>query len=116
MKNNIDEYFVLDGDMFLVDNLDIGQYRKKMCACVLQERPNLKYIWPNIFYINMKVIKNIDNFNLDIMPPGDTGSASNKWLQKYNYAYPSCYEIRYSNKQYENNDFYGVIVGMEMNF
>lgn len=106
MKQNIDEYFVLDGDMFLVDKLNIEKYRTKVCGCVLQERPNLKYIWPNLFYINMKTIKYMDLFELHIVPGGDTGSASNNWLQSYNYIYPNDHDIRYSNNQYENDEFY----------
>ena len=50
MKANIDEYLILDGDMFLIDDLNIEKYREKMCVCVLQERPNIKYIWPNHFF------------------------------------------------------------------
>ena len=106
MKGNIDEYLILDGDMFLIDDLNIERYREKMCACVLQERENIKYIWPNFFYINMNKIKYIDDFNLHLIPGADTGSASYKWLQKYNYSYPNCRDIRHSNIQYENDDFY----------
>lgn len=106
MKKNKDEYLILDGDMFLIDDLNIERYRQKMCACVLQERPNIKYIWPNLFYINMNKIKYIDDFNLHLIPNNDTGSASYKWLQKYNYLYPECVDIRHSNIQYENDDFY----------
>jgi hypothetical protein len=106
MKQNIDEYLVLDGDMFLVDKLNIEKYRTKVCGCVLQERPNLKYIWPNLLYINMKTIKYADKFELGLVPGGDTGSASHKWLQSYNYVYPNGKDIRYSNSQYENDDFY----------
>lgn len=106
MKKNKDEYLILDGDMFLIDDLNIERYREKMCACVLQERPNIKYIWPNLFYINMNKIKYIDDFNLHLIPDNDTGSASYKWLQKYNYLYPECVDIRHSNIQYENDDFY----------
>lgn len=106
MMANKDEYLILDGDMFLIDTLNIGKYREKMCACVLQERPNTKYIWPNLFYININNLNiNKDDFNLCI-DGGDTGSASSKWLKKYNYLYPNCKDIRYSNNQYENDKFY----------
>lgn len=43
--------------------------------------PNLTYIWPNLFYINMKKIKNMELFDLSMVSGGDTGSASNKWLK-----------------------------------
>lgn len=106
MVNNKDEYLILDGDMFLIDTLNIKKYREKICACVLQERPNLKYIWPNYFYIDMnKSNVNFDEFNLHI-DGADTGSASSKWLQKYDYVYPDCKEIRYSSNKYENDTFF----------
>jgi len=62
MMSNIDEYLILDGDMFLIDKLNINKYREKICACVLQERTYIKYIWPNLFYINM----NKSNVNFDV--------------------------------------------------
>ena len=95
MKENIDEYLILDGDMFLIDDLNIERYREKMCACVLQERTDIKYIWPNLFYINMNKIKYIDDFNLHSLGIHyDTGTASYKWLQKYNYSYPNVRDIK----------------------
>ena len=107
MKGNIDEYLILDGDMFLIDDLNIEKYREKMCVCVLQERPNIKYIWPNLFYINMNKIKYIDDFNLHSLGINyDTGSSSYKWLQKYYSSYPNVRDIIYSNRGYENDDFY----------
>lgn len=106
MKNNKDEYLMLDSDMFIIDKFDISIYQKYNCACVLQERPNLTYIWPNLFYINMKKIKNMELFDLSMVSGGDTGSASNKWLKKFNYEYPPIKTIRNSNLQFVNPDFY----------
>ena len=54
----------------------------------------------------MHKIKYIDDFNLHLIPGADTGSASYKWLLKYNYLYPNTRDIRHSNSQYENDDFY----------
>ena len=81
MKNNLDEYLMIDSDMFLVDELNMNDYRKYSCACVLQERPNMKYFWPNFFYINMHKIQHAHLLNLSILPGGDTGSASSVWLK-----------------------------------
>ena len=39
MLENKDEYLILDGDMFLIDTLDIRKYNRKIYACVLQENP-----------------------------------------------------------------------------
>lgn len=106
MRQNNDEYLMLDSDMFLVDKFDISIYQKYNCACVLQERPNLTYIWPNFFYINMKKIKNKNLFDLAMVSGGDTGSATDRWLKSFNYEYPSTKLIRNSIVQFENPDFY----------
>jgi hypothetical protein len=106
MKNNKDEYLMLDSDMFIIDHLDLNVYRQYPCACVLQERPNLTYIWPNLFYINMNTVKNMELFDLSIIKGGDTGSASSIWLSSFQYIYPSTNLIRHSDTQYANKDFY----------
>ena len=85
MKTNVDEYLMIDCDMFLVDNLDLNIYRKYQCACVIQERPDFKYFWPNFFYINMNTIPNVDLLDLSILPEGDTGSASSVWLKSVDF-------------------------------
>jgi hypothetical protein len=108
MINHPDEYLMLDSDMFIIDHFDINinTYRKYSCACVLQERPNLLYIWPNLFYINMNTIKNIKLLDFTIITGGDTGSASHNWLKSFAYDYPSVKNIRYTDTQYSNDDFY----------
>jgi hypothetical protein len=115
MINNPDEYLILDSDMFLIDYLNLDVYRKYICACVIQERPNLLYFWPNLFYLDMTRAPNIDKLDLGLITGGDTGSASNKWLKTFNYTFPSCQQINsLENKDctfenYEgaiNKDFY----------
>jgi hypothetical protein len=107
MKNNVDEYLMLDSDMFLIDHLDIQCYREYDCACVLQQRGVFSYIWPNLFYINMNTAKHLELFDLSIISSvGDTGSASHKWLESFSTPYPSCDLIRHSTTQYTNEHFY----------
>ena len=50
--------------------------------------------------------KNIELFDLLIIPGGDTGSSSSKWLNSFNIDYPRAELIRYSDIQYFNEDFY----------
>ena len=103
MKNNLDEYLMLDSDMFLIDKLDLDKYRKSNCVGVLQERSdyNLIYIWPNLFYMNMNTIKNKDLIDLSKVNGGDTGSATDKWLKSFTYNYN---DMR--TKGIQNSDFY----------
>ena len=105
MRCNLDEYLMLDSDMFLIDQLDLNVYRKHICACVLQERPGLVYFWPNLFYLDMKRAPNTDKLNMGIVTGGDTGSATNIWLKSFNYKFPSIKSINYMT-QCCNNDFY----------
>jgi hypothetical protein len=107
MRQFKDEYLMLDSDMFLIDKIDFNIYRKFNCACVLQTRSKLTYIWPNLFYINMNKIRNSHLLDLSIIPGGDTGSASSRWLNAFNYAYPTCESTRKNTIQcYSNSDFY----------
>ena len=106
MKSNPDEYLLLDSDMFLISELDLNRYRKYISAFVVQDRPNLKYMWGNFFYINTLKIQNIDVLDFSIVPGGDSGSASYKWLKTFNTNIPSGEEIRYSKKQLVDNYFY----------
>lgn len=105
MMQNKDEYLILDGDMFLIDLLDIEKYRKHDCACVLQERPRLQYIWPNLFYVDLNKLKHIELFKLNI-DGADTGSASHHWLETFPCSFPKCEEIRHSSHQFTNEYFY----------
>jgi hypothetical protein len=100
-----DEYLVLDGDMFLIDSLDIEKYRKHDCACVLQEGTHLRYIWPNFFYVDLNKLKHIELFKLNI-DGADTGSASHHWLETFPCSFPKCEEIRHSSHQFTNEYFY----------
>ena len=106
MMQNKDEYLILDGDMFLIDSLDIEKYRKHDCACVLQERLHLRYIWPNLFYVDLNKLKHIELFKLNFISGGDTGSASHHWLKSFPCSFPKCEDIRHSSHQFTNEYFY----------
>ena len=53
MKSNPDEYLLLDSDMFLISELDLNRYRNYISGFVVQDRPNLKYMWGNFFILTL---------------------------------------------------------------
>lgn len=106
IKKEKDIYLVLDSDMFLIDNFDIKDYENFMCACVIQERPNLKYFWANYFLLNTNIIQCEDILDFGIAPGGDSGSKNSVWLKQFPYNYPDAEQIRYGDKQLKNEKFY----------
>jgi len=78
---NPDKYLLLDADMFLIDYLDIDKYQNKS-AVLLQERGEVRYAWPGIFYFDTTVVANLDIFNWS-MNPGitDAGGMTETWLK-----------------------------------
>lgn len=85
MRSNMDEYLVLDSDMFLIDDLDLSLYRKYVAACVLHSNRGVYYFWPNFFYLNTKKARNMELMNLSYLPDMDSGSASSVWLKSLGY-------------------------------
>ena len=63
-------------------------------------------MWGNFFYINTLKIQNIDILDFSIVPGGDSGSASSKWLKTFNTNMPTGEQIRYSKKQLVDNYFF----------
>jgi hypothetical protein len=107
MKTHEDEYLMIDGDMFLIHDLPIDTYRKYHCACVMQYR-QINYIWPNLFYMDMRKIQNKEILSFGFHQEGDTGSASSIWLNTYTEDVfpPSGESIRYTDRSYTSDHFY----------
>lgn len=105
MKKNKGEYLIIDGDMFLIDHLNIDKYRNRPCACVIQQR-EIVYMWPNLLYIDLCKIDNIDELRLGCAVGGDTGSESSSWLMKQESQFPDVKTIRYSDEQLTSTKFY----------
>ena len=76
MKENPDQYWIIDSDMFLFRDFDIYRYKDYDCAVVLQERPHFRYIWPNLFYFNMDRLRYTELINFKPQCPGDSGVLS----------------------------------------
>ena len=77
-----DKYLLLDSDMFLVDYLDINKYSAYDCAVVLQNRPNLNYIWNGIYYFDFNKLKNVELLNWNEGYGGDVGGMMRDWFSK----------------------------------
>lgn len=112
MKDNPDEYLMMDSDMFLIDTLDINDLRKYECAGVLQQRGEngkVSYFWPGLFYINIKKCKNLDKFNdfdcgMYNNERCDTGGGTSIWLNSLKCNIPKIQEIRNEEiDKYNNN-------------
>lgn len=98
---NPDKYLLLDADMILIDYFDIDQYQNKS-AVLLQERGEVRYAWPGLFYFDMRNVTNPELFNW-FMNPGitDTGGMTENWLKTQimeGEKYPSTYDLRWKNK------------------
>jgi hypothetical protein len=116
MIKNKDEYFLLDSDMFLVDDLNIDRYRGKWFAFSIQDRKmrkadsNLTYFWANSFYIDTNSAKYLEKLHFE---PGfyegvntDSGGASYSWLRLFEKSFPSMHDVRISDKQLCTKNFY----------
>lgn len=107
MKAYRDIYLVIDSDMFLVDHFDIKDYEMYTCACVLQERLNIRYFWPNYFILNTEKIEFENDLNFSIVPGADSGGGNSVWLRKLvPQKFPTCNEIRRSPHQYKCEKLY----------
>lgn len=109
MKKNLDEYLILDSDMFLIDYLDIDIYRKYNTAIVLQQRDDkrINYIWPGLCYFN-----NNNDYSLlkwNVIQNTDNGGASYIWLKSLlieNEIFPNVENLKLNNYNNNNNIYY----------
>jgi hypothetical protein len=83
MKAHPDQYWIIDSDMFLIRDFDLQRYKEYDCAVILQERPGFRYVWPNIFYFNMHILRYPELVNFNPQSPGDSGGAMCRWLAAY---------------------------------
>ena len=110
MKQNIDEYLMIDSDMFPVDKINIDRYRDFDCAIVLQEREYVnpyQYIWNGLFYFNMHKMDNLDSIRWDKCLNADVGGMTHEWLTNKCADPPSVYTIRNGKlKEYHRDGIY----------
>ena len=103
---NPDKYLILDGDLFLMDYLDISKYDNEGAAVVLQERFDgaVVYIWPGLVYLDMTRDKNYHLLDWD-NGDGDSGRMSEKWYRNQfnsDEIIPRLWQVRI-NSDYKTN-------------
>lgn len=109
MKDNPNEYLIIDSDMFIIDRLDMNDFRKYECAGVLQQHGIVSYFWAGLFYININKCRNLDllnDFDCGIYNNQrcDTGGGSSVWLNSLTSNIPDVKNIRYEEiDKYNNN-------------
>jgi len=98
---NPDKYLLLDADMFLIDYLDIDKYENRS-AVLLQERGDVRYAWPGLFYFDITRVSNLNIFNWFInLGITDTGGMSEHWLKTQimeGETYPSTEDLRWKKE------------------
>jgi hypothetical protein len=99
-KQYPDKYLLLDSDMFLIDYLNINKYTAYESAIVLQQRPNLNYIWPGLCYLDFTKMQNVDLLDWSLSRGGDSGANMCHWLAKQteNSVVPKCNDLRWAAK------------------
>ena len=105
MKNNIDEYLIIDSDMFPIDTINIDSYRAYDCAIVLQHRDYvhpIDYIWNGLFYFNMHKMDNLSEICWDKCYNADVGGMTHNWLNRKCNVLPNVNDIRNSEKNKYN--------------
>lgn len=109
MKDNPDEYLMIDSDMFAIDTIDMNDFRKYECAGVLQQSGIVSYLWAGLFYININKCRNLDllnDFDCGIYNNQrcDTGGGSSMWLNSLTSNIPEPKKIRYEEIDKFNNN------------
>ena len=112
---NIDKYFIIDSDVFLIDDFDFKEYEdKKLCGILhcshgpANPFKNVKFFYYTalqLTYIDYTKIKNKELLMCwkPILGFADTGAESNKWLSKEIENLSS-----YSEKDLRDNTINGV--------
>jgi hypothetical protein len=86
-----DEYLILDSDMFPIGPIPIEKYREFPCGAIVeQQRGMTRYIWPNLFFFDMRTLPNKEILIFDVIPGCDSGGASNLWLSIQDFQHPQC--------------------------
>ena len=79
-----DTYFMLDSDMFFIDNFDIKEFENYYFCYINQSRIinnyTINYPWPNFFYLNINEIPNKHLIDWSIDTGLDAGGKCAKWL------------------------------------
>ena len=104
-KENPDQYFIIDSDMFFIDYFNPKEYMKYDCAVILQKRNNntINYFWNGLCYFNMNTIKNQQMLDWTYCDQCDVGGMMYKWVNDWlkenkNRKLPLLEELRKNRK------------------
>ena len=108
-----DKYLLIDSDMFLIDYLDINKYSAYACAVVLQNRPNLNYIWNGVYYFDFNKMQQVKLLNWNEGHGGDVGGMMGNWFAEQTlrrgFAVPKTEDLRWAPKEqtfHQSGDIY----------
>lgn len=106
MDKNPDKYLMIDSDMFPISTIDIDKYSQYECGAIVhQQRGNIEYMWPNLFFFDITKLPDWNLINWDIMPGCDTGAMTNQWFHKQKeLKNNSIYFIKHLGSGAWNND------------
>ncbi len=89
LKECTDYAFLLDHDMFLIDDFDIDEYMSDCNISGLsQTRGNTRYVWPGLMIMDVKKVK---NYEFDFLPcvvnnhSLDTGGGTHPLVKNLNF-------------------------------
>lgn len=97
MKENPDQYWVIDSDMFPIADFDLTSLSRYEAGVVEQERPGIEYVWPNYLYFDMHKLRNKDLVNfMEIHGKTDSGGEMFRWLEAQKKEAPyALYELQH---------------------
>lgn len=121
-KESTDYAFLLDHDMFLINDFDIDEYMSDCDISGLsQTRGSTRYVWPGLMIMDMKKVK---KYKFDFLPcvvdghPLDTGGGNYPLVQNLNFKptdveYPDTFN---GINLLENDDGYGFELHLNQKF
>lgn len=83
VKNHKARFWIIDSDMWCVGDITEGDFDKYFegdGSFVHQERDNMVYAWPNLWFIDTRRV-DVSELNWDIYPQCDSGGMTQFWLK-----------------------------------
>lgn len=122
LKECSDYVFLLDHDMFPIDDFDIDEYMSDCDISGLsQTRGNTRYVWPGLMIMDMRKVK---QYQFDFMPcivdghPLDTGGGNYPLVENLKFKPTDCqYPDTFNGiNLLENDDGYGFELHLNQKF
>jgi hypothetical protein len=86
-NTGVGRYWMIDSDMW-----PIGPYSEELLnlrfqgtgTFVRQEREGIVYAWPNLWWLSVRRVEDLDGLSWNLAPQCDTGGASAQWMARNN--------------------------------